>query len=383
MKLLEYQAKAVFDAYGIPTMKGIVLDNQEDVAAKIAAAGLNYPVVLKAQVQIGGRGKAGGIQFAEDGKQAQEIVDRLLFSDLKGFRVKELLCVEKCSLTTEWYLSILLDRGAKCPLIMFSPQGGMDIEEVAQNSPQSILKLPVDPLLGITADTVRYLCSKSGIGLAFEKKLGDVLTKLYTAFLEYSCLLLEINPLCVAEEGGLIALDGKVDIDDSALFRLPDVTAWRGAQQEDPLIKEARTFDFLYIPVGEEGDAAVMSNGSGMLMSCIDLMAKAGIATTAALDLGGGATAVRIREAVRIVLSNPRVKTLFICIFGGITRCDEVAEGVRMALSESRDEKQVVIRMEGTNKQKGLEIVEATRGALHVGGIVEGVRVLAEGRVQR
>lgn len=376
MKLLEYKAKELFDKYGIPTMKGTVIDNAGSAASNIEAAGLAYPVVLKAQVQVGGRGKAGGIKFAENGQEAEAIAQKLLFSDLKGFRVDKLLAVEKAQLKTEWYLSIMLDRLSKCPLIIFSAAGGVDIEETAKTAPEKIIKAEINPMLGVKDYTVRYLLSKSGISMDYLPGMKSILEKLYKMFMEYSCMLAEINPLGLNDKNEIIALDGKVDIDDSALFRLPDIAAFRDSLQEEALVLEARSFDFLYIPVEDDGDIAVTSNGSGMLMSCIDLISKRGRKVGAALDLGGGATAERIKEAIRILLSNPKINTLFICIFGGITRCDEVAKGVKLALEAHPAEKKVYIRMEGTNKQTGLDIVSQIKGVTAVESIPKGVELL-------
>jgi succinyl-CoA synthetase beta subunit len=380
MKLLEYKAKELFDRYGLPTMKGTVIDTKDGVAEKIAGAGLTYPVVLKAQVQIGGRGKAGGIQFAENGKEAQDKADKLLFTQLKGFDVNKLLVVEKAGLKTEWYLSIMLDRLSKCPLIIFSAMGGMDIEETARTNPEKIVKAEINPVLGVQDYTVRYVIQKSGIGMEHFDRLKDILSKLCRLFMEYSCMLAEINPLGLNDAGEIIALDGKVDIDDSALYRLPDILEFRNSLQEDPLVVEARKFNFLYIPIEEGGNIAVVSNGSGMLMSCIDLISKKGMKVGAALDLGGGATAERIKEAIRIILSNKDIDTLFISIFGGITRCDEVAAGVKLAMEAQDGKKKVYMRIEGTNKEKGLTIIKTVKGVTAVDGIPEGVEALYKGR---
>ena len=379
MKLLEYQAKELFDRYGIVTPKGIVLSGKEGAAEAAEAAGLSYPLVVKAQVQVGGRGKAGGVRFAYTPQELRDIVDTLLFSRLKGMPVNQLLAVEKADVKREWYLSILLDREAYAPSIIFSPEGGIEIEETARVHPEAIIRISVNPLTGITDYAVRYLISKSKIDSRYEPELKKLLVSLYQLFVEKDCLLAEINPVAVASDGSLSAIDGKVDIDDSALYRQTDIAAYRGSLQEPELVQTARSFRFLYIPVAGEGRVAVMSNGSGMLMSMIDLLSKENVAVSCALDLGGGATRDRILEAVRIVLSTPGVDMLFICIFGGITRCDEVAEGVRLALEADTKfgAKTIVIRMEGTNKDAGLEIVKRTRGAVSVGGIVEGVKTIA------
>lgn len=379
MKLLEYKAKDLFELYDIPTMNGVVVDSLDNLDKQISDGALKYPVVAKAQVQVDGRGKAGGIRFANDAEELKAICKDLLFSELKGLPVNQLLIVEKASPKKEWYLSIMLDRHSKMPLIIFSARGGVDIEEVAKTEPEAIVKVAVNPFLGIQDYTVSYIVDKSSIGKEYAGQLKGLLDKLYVMFTEYSCLLAEINPLALDESGRIIALDGKVDIDDSALYRLPDIAAFRDSLAEDALVKEARSFRFLYIPIEEGGNIAVMSNGSGMLMSCIDLLSKSGMTVGAALDLGGGATADRIKEAVRIVLSNPDIDTLFISVFGGITRCDEVAGGIRMALTGEHRNKTVVVRMEGTNKQQGLDIIKSIGGGImSVDGIPQGVAALKE-----
>lgn len=384
MKLLEYKAKELFDKYGVPTMNGCVIDSSENMEEEIAKAGLSYPVVVKAQVQIGGRGKAGGIRFADTPEEAKKHCEDLLFTELRGYKVNQLLIVEKSENNkTELYLSIMLDRLTKCPMIIFSANGGMEIEQTAKEDPDKIIKLTIDPFVGVKDYMAAYLLSKSGMDMSYKKQLTDMLTKLYAAFMDYSCMLLEINPLVINAEDKLVALDGKVDIDDSALFRLPDIKEFADKLQPDnPLIKEAAAYNFLYIPIEEGGTVAVTSNGSGMLMSCIDLISKEGMKVGAALDLGGGATADRIKEAIRILFSTPGIKAVLINIFGGITRCDEVAGGVKLALEGQHQDKIVVVRMEGTNKEKGLEIIGSIKGVdiVSVPGLRECVKALADRR---
>lgn len=355
---MEYQAKALFDMQGIPTMRGCVITEAADAEKAVDDAQLTYPVVVKAQVQIGGRGKAGGILFAESAKQACEHCRRLLGKELRGHVVRRLLLVEKCEHEAEWYLSILLDRLTKQPMILFSPLGGVDIEQTAKEDPDKVKRITIDPLIGVQDYMARYLLSSSSLPMEYFKSLNELLKKLYQCFMENDCMLVEINPLAVCESGQLIALDGKVDVDDSALFRLPHVSAWRDEMPEPELVREARSYNFLYIPVDAQGTIAVCSNGSGMLMSCIDMISKEGMRTVAALDLGGGATKERIAEAMRILFSTKGVKAVLINIFGGITRCDEVAGGIKLAAENHvLDGKLVVVRMEGTNKSAGIDII--------------------------
>ncbi len=383
MKLLEYQAKALFDEASVATMPGCVIRDAAGAAQVLQEAGLSYPVVVKAQVQIGGRGKAGGIRFADNEEEVLKHAEDLLGSTLRGLPVRELLVVEKCEHETEWYLSIMLDRLSKRPLIMFSDLGGMEIEETAKTRPEHLRKITVDPMIGIQDYMARYLLSSLGLDVSYTKALHKMLQGLYRVFESHDAMLVEVNPLIVDKEGKLIALDGKVDVDDSALYRLPDVAAWRDAMPEPELVKEARSFNFLYIPVEEQGTIGVVSNGSGMLMSCIDMISREGMKVSAALDLGGGATAERISHAMRIMFSTPGIKAVLINIFGGITRCDEVAGGVKLAFENHirNDEQFVVIRMEGTNKDLGLEILKSIQGdVVLVPGLRESIRALTERR---
>jgi len=374
--LMEYKAKELFAQFGIPVMKGIVVDSVADLSGKIN--GLNFPVVCKAQVQVGGRGKAGGIQFAENEAQLIQVSRQIIGMDIKGHMVKKLLIVEKAEVLQEFYLSIMLDRLTKGPMVIFSTQGGMDIEQVAKNSPEQVLKVAVDPLIGVNDYVARYLISKSDLPDDLFPPIFDLLKKLYRLFCAYDCILAEINPLVLAQDQKIIALDGKVSIDDNALDRQPEMLAYRDAQPDDALILEARRFKFLYIPCEPEGNIAVMSNGSGMIMSCIDLISQQGMKVGAALDLGGGATRERIKEAIRIILSNPKIKALLINIFGGITRCDEVAAAVREATASLTADQYLVVRFEGTNKEIGLEILSSVQGdqVVSVDGLREGVIAL-------
>ena len=382
MKLMEYQAQTLFRKYGLPVQPGCVVSSPEEVGPALEREELAGPLVVKAQVQIGGRGKAGGIQFADSPEQAAEHARRLLGSTLRGLKVEKVYIVERAEYSREWYLSILLDRLSKQPMIIFSAMGGMEIEETAKTDPDKIKKLVIDPMIGVQDYMARYLLSSSGLPVEYTKQLDALLKGLYRCFMEYDCMLTEINPLAVTEDGRLIALDGKVDVDDSALFRLPDVTAWRDEMPEDPLVTEARAFNFLYIPVEAGGPVAVCSNGSGMLMSCIDMLTKNGMNVAAALDLGGGATSERIAEALRILFSTPGVRAVLINIFGGITRCDEVAGGVKLAMERgSLEGKITVVRMEGTNKDKAIAILDGMHSdVIRVEGLRESIAALLERR---
>ncbi|HBP38851.1 MAG TPA: ADP-forming succinate--CoA ligase subunit beta [Clostridiales bacterium] len=379
MDLMEYKVRELYEKCGVPTKKGYVIDSLDELPAH--AAELAYPLVVKAQVQTGGRGKAGGIKFAENRDELQAACRSILGMDIRGHLVRKLMIAEKAAISREWYLSIILDRLSKGPMIIFSPLGGMDIEETARTTPEKVLKVPVDPLLGIQDFQARYLLSKSGLDLQQTSALYDLLQKLYVLFRTYDCTLVEINPLALQDDGSLLALDGKVTVDDSALFRQPEILAFRDTLVEDERILEARRFNFLYIPCDPAGSIAVMSNGSGLIMSCIDLISKENLRVGAALDLGGGATADRIAQAIRIILTDLRIKALFINIFGGITRCDEVAGGVQQACASMDGNRLIIVRFEGTNKEKGMQILNSLAGQVAaVDGLQEGVRVLAARR---
>ncbi|MHB1345862.1 MAG: ADP-forming succinate--CoA ligase subunit beta [Candidatus Humimicrobiaceae bacterium] len=379
MKLLEYKGKELLKDYDIPVQNGVVVSSVDEISQKIKD--IKPPYVIKVQIMAGGRGKAGGIKFADNEDDAKKICSDLFGKDIRGCIVKKILIAEKAEVASEWYLSIILDRFYKTPMAIFSSSGGIDIEETAKTDSQKIIKLPINPLIGIKDYHTRYILSKTKTDSKYSAQFDHIIRNLYKLFNEYDCTLAEINPLSVTEDGRLMAIDCKTDIDDSSLFRHPDITQFREAMDEDPLVKEARGFNFLYIPVEKEGDIAVMSNGSGMLMSCIDLLFKQGMKTGAAFDLGGGATSERIAQAVRIIFKNKNINYLLVSIFGGITRCDEVAKGVKLAVESGLQGKTVILRLEGTNKPEALEIIKGIDGSVtSADNIAEGVKILSTRR---
>ncbi len=374
MKLLEYKAHEIYRAYDLRCMEGEVANSPEELVALDGK--VPYPMVLKSQVQTGGRGKAGGIQFAENSKELAEKAEFLFNLSIKGLQVEKVFAARRVEIVREMYLSITLDRKLKQAVMIFSPEGGVDINAIAEAHPDKVVKVYLPPNEALQDFTLQYIIDKSGLESEFHADFRDVCRKLYRIFIDYNCLLAEINPLVVNEDGQLLALDGKIDIDDNALFKFDDIRAFRDEITDNPLVLEARSFDFLYIPIQDAGSIAVISNGSGMIMSSIDLISKHGMDVTCALDLGGGATADRIKEALRIVASNSRVKTIFLNIFGGITRCDEIAKGIVGSI-ESMNDIWLVVRLEGTNKEKGLEILETVRDHVtHADGLNEGVAIL-------
>lgn len=375
MKLLEYQAQELFRKYGIPTVPGLVVRSLEELAAKASSAG--FPAVVKAQVPVGGRGKAGGIRFAENAEELAAACGAMLGMEIKGCRVDTLYITRKVEVAKELYLSVFLDRGEKLPVAIFSSEGGVDIEETARTRPERIAKVPLYPEQGVRGYASRYFIDSSGLSASLADGLLALLSRLAALFLEEDCLLAEINPLGIDREGNLTALDGKVTIDDNALFRHKDFEALRASSETNPYIREARNFDFLYIPVRDEGNVAIVSNGSGMIMASLDLITREGCSVRSALDLGGGATSGRVAEAVRIMLSDPEVSVVFVNIFGGITRCDEIANGLRTCLEKS-EAKPVVVRMEGTNRDKGVEALRGLEGRVTlVEDLLAGVKEIA------
>ncbi len=390
MDLMEYKAKELFAAGGLPVQEFAYIDEATlaagDDAVIRAAEGIGYPLVVKAQVMTGGRGKAGGIKFAENDAELVKCTKEIIGMDIKGHIAHSVMAVGKAVVVKEFYLSIMLDRMTKCPVMIFSPLGGVDIEQVAKETPEMIFKTAIHPFEGVMPFHAAYIADKirtvyPDFSADLQKELGALLRNLYALFLKNDCMLCEINPLALCEQDGalhILALDGKVSVDDSAVKRQPWLAEYVASMPKHALTKEAEGFNFLYIPCDESGDIAVMSNGSGMLMSCIDIISREGMTVRAVLDLGGGATAERIKEAVRIILSDAKTEILFINIFGGITRCDEVAGGIRKAYDEGNLTKPVIIRFEGTNKAKGLEIISGIPGVTYADSLLEGVAVLSE-----
>jgi len=376
MKLLEYKAHELFSTYQLPCMKGKITSSVEELKAMDSI--ISYPMVLKAQVQTGGRGKAGGIQFAENSEELWEKAEFLYNLTIKDLPVEKVFAAEKVELTTEMYLSITLDRKQKQAVLIYSPEGGVDINEIAEENPDKLIKVHIPPNEGLQDFIIQYVMDKSSVPQELRTDFIDICQKLYLIFTEYNCLLAEINPLVITDAGRMLALDGKIDIDDNALFKHEDIRIFRDEITDNPLVLEARSYDFLYIPIQDRGSIAVISNGSGMIMSSIDLISKQGMEVTCALDLGGGATSDRIQEALRIVASNPKIETIFLNIFGGITRCDEIAKGILQSL-DSMHNIWLVVRLEGTNKERGLEILKAAGDRVtQVEGLNDGVKILGQ-----
>lgn len=360
MRLLEWQGRAILAREGISVPEGEVVASPEE-AARVAER-LGRPVVLKAQVPVGGRGKAGGIRLAQTPTEAKEIAQALLGSTVKGIPVRKLLVVEAVKPEAEHYLGIIVDRSSRMPLFLYSPKGGVDIEEVAKESPELLKKVPVPPLEGPATFRLRRLFSLAPKNL--QPALIDVAKKLWSAFLRYEATLLEINPLAECD-GKLLALDAKVIIDDD---HSPG-PQFEGLAEEvvDPLEAEARRAGMSYVRL--DGDIGILGNGAGLVMATLDLVAQSGGRPANFLDIGGGARAERVKAGIDLILRDGRAKVLFVNVFGGITRCDEVARGVVEALKGKPIP--VVIRLVGTNEEEGRRIL-AEAGFVPVRTMEEG-----------
>jgi succinyl-CoA synthetase beta subunit len=323
--------------------------------AVAAADELGYPCVVKAQVLIGGRGKAGGIKLANDRKEAEEHARAILGMDIRGFTVHRLWVEQASDIAAEYYASIVFDRAAKRPLVMLSTQGGMDIEEVADRAPEAIARLHVDPLLGFQDFHARRLAFEAGVDADVIRPIGALLTKLYDAFVGEEATLVEVNPMIVTGDRRVVALDAKVTLDDSALFRHPENAELRDVSGEDPQEQMARERGLTYVKL--DGNVGVLGNGAGLVMSTLDVVALAGGRPANFLDAGGGSKAEAITSAVEVILSNPNVTAVLFNIFGGITRCDEVARGLIEAFRQIEPEVPFVVRLDGTNDVEGRRLL--------------------------
>jgi len=364
VKLHEYQSKRIFARYGVPIPRGDVASAPDD-AYKIAAR-LGRQVVVKAQVLVGGRGKAGGIKLAKNAAEAEAKASQILGMGIKGLKVRKVLIDEAAmDIIREIYLGITIDRVAHCPVMMASAEGGMEIEEVARAMPERIFKVSIDPFLGLRGYQARELAF--GIGLEKDLVLNfiDIATGLYNAFVDCDASLAEINPLLVTDQDGgrpsLLAVDGKMVIDDNAFFRHSDLAEMRDVDEEAPAETEARYYGLSYVKL--DGEIGCMVNGAGLAMATMDIIKLYGGMPANFLDIGGGAQADRVAAALRIILADPKVKAVLFNIFGGITRCDEVAKGVLEALEQVPTAVPMVARLVGTNEEEGRCILAGAKMA--------------------
>jgi succinyl-CoA synthetase beta subunit len=351
--LLEYQGKQLFSQHGVAVPEGKrVVTPQE---ARAAAEALGFPVVVKAQVQIGGRGKAGGIKIAKDADEAETHAGAILGMDIRGLTVHEVWVERASDIAAEYYAAVVFDRGAKQPLVMLSSMGGMDVEQIADEHPDAIARLHVDPLVGFLPFHGRRLAYESGIDADVIRPVGSMLAKLYDAFVKLDALLVEVNPLIVTSEREIVALDAKVSVDDNALGRQPAVAEMRNPSAEDPQEQMAKERGVTYVKL--DGDIGILGNGAGLVMSTLDVVAQAGGRPANFLDVGGGAKAEEIVQALEVLLSDEKVKAVLFNIFGGITRGDEVAKGILQALDEIDVKVPIVVRLDGTNDEEGRAIL--------------------------
>ena len=359
MDLLEYQGKQLFARHGVPVPEGRVAVTPQE--AREAAEELGFPVVVKAQVQIGGRGKAGGIKVAKDAAEAEAHAAAILGMDIRGLTVHEVWVEPASDIAAEYYAAVVFDRSAKEVLLMLSAAGGMDIEEVAEDQ---IARVHVNPLVGFKPEDGRRLASESGIDEDVAGQIVAMMGKLYDAFVALDAMLVEVNPLIVTGERDVIALDAKVSIDDNALFRQPEVAELRDPSAEDPQEQMAKERGITYVKL--DGEVGILGNGAGLVMSTLDVVAQEGGRPANFLDVGGGAKAEEIVQALEVLLSDKKVRAVLFNIFGGITRCDEVANGILQALDQIDVSVPIVVRLDGTNDEEGRRILaQADAPQLH------------------
>jgi succinyl-CoA synthetase beta subunit len=362
--LYEYQGKELFARFGIATSEGRLATSPEE--ARAAAEELGGTVVVKAQVLTGGRGKAGGIKLADAPDEAEARAREILGLDIRGHVVRKLWIESASEIAKEYYLSITFDRGTKQPLLMFTTQGGVDIEEVAEKSPEALARLHVDPLVGFQPYQARWLCFTAGIDdPAEQKQVVEMIEKVYRVFVECDAMLCEVNPLIVTPDGEVRALDSKFTVDDNALFRHPDIAEMRDLAAADPRERLAREKDVTYVKL--DGDVGILGNGAGLVMSTLDVIAQVGGRPANFCDLGGGGDAEGVVDALEVIATDEQVRSIFFNIFGGITRGDEVARGILEALDRMPIDDPIVVRLDGTNAEEGRQMLtDAAPANLHV-----------------
>jgi succinyl-CoA synthetase beta subunit len=355
LDLYEYQGKELFRRYGIPVSEGRLATSPAE--AREAAQELGCPVVVKAQVLTGGRGKAGGIKLAETPAEAEARAREILGLDIRGHTVHKVWVERASDIEREYYLSITFDRSEKKPLFMFTTQGGIDIEEVAASSPDDLVRLHVDPLEGYSSWQGRRLVYDAGVEDPGEQKqIVGIVGNLYRAFVGTEAMLCEVNPLIVTPQGDVRALDSKFTVDDNALFRLPDVAEMRDLAAADPLEALAREKGVTYVKL--DGEVGVLGNGAGLTMSTVDVVTFVGGRPANFCDLGGGGDAQGVVDALEVITRDPQVRSIFFNIFGGITRCDEVARGILQALEQMAIVDPIVVRLDGTNADEGRRLLQ-------------------------
>jgi succinyl-CoA synthetase beta subunit len=367
--LLEYQGKQLFARHGVPVPSGRPARTVEEAVA--AALQIGYPCVVKAQVQIGGRGKAGGIKVANNAEEAEQHARAILGMDIRGLTVYELWIEGASEIAAEYYASVIFDRSAKAPLVMLSTKGGMDIEAVAEEDPDAIARLHVDPLLGFQDFHGRRLAFEARVDDDVVRGVGAMLARLYEVFVSEEATLVEVNPMIITPDREVRALDAKVTLDGNALFRHPENAALRDRSAEDPQEQMAKERGLTYVKL--DGNIGILANGAGLSMSTLDVVAEAGGAPANFLDAGGGSKAEAITSAVEVILSDDKVKAVLFNIFGGITRCDEVAKGLIEAFAQIKPTVPFVVRLDGTNGDIGRAMLaEANLPNVHTESTMDG-----------
>ncbi len=354
MDLLEYQGKQVFAAHGVPVPNGRHATTVDEAVA--AANEIGYPCVVKAQVRIGGRGKAGGIKVAGDEAEARNHAGAILGMDIRGFTVGELWVEEASDIAAEHYASIILDRSEKKLLAIVTRMGGMDVEEVAESDPDALVRRHLEPSVGMTAEVGRELATEAGLDEDVRDGVAEMLVKLYEVATQEDATLIEINPLIVTADRQVRALDAKVTIDGNALFRHPELAELSDASAEDPQEAMAKEKGITYVKL--DGDIGILGNGAGLCMSTLDVVAQAGGDPANFLDAGGGSKAEAIVDALEVITSDEKVRAILFNIFGGITRCDEVAKGIIEASKQVDLTVPLVVRLDGTNSEEGLRLLD-------------------------
>ncbi len=355
MKIHEYQAKEIFAKAGIPVPPGEAASDA--VQVRTIAEKFGKPVMVKAQVHVGGRGKAGGIKFAETPEAAQVLAQKILGMNIKGLTVKKVLVTAAEDILSEAYVGIILDRATKTPVILVSSAGGIDIEEVAANTPHKIHKLSVDPVEGLKTYQARNLAYKLYKEISQVRETTNIIMKLYKLFWELDASLVEINPLITTNAGKIIALDAKINLDDNGLFRHPELEALRDMDAEEPSEVEARLGGLSFVKLS--GNIGCIVNGAGLAMATMDLVKRYGGDPANFLDIGGSSNPQKVVTAIKIILEDPKIRAILINIFGGITRCDDVANGIVTAINELKPSVPIVVRLTGTNEEKAHKILRA------------------------
>jgi succinyl-CoA synthetase beta subunit len=373
MKIHEYQSKEILKGYGLPIPPGEIAFSPEE--AENITREIGKPVVIKAQVHVGGRGKAGGIQFAKNPSEAKDVAARILGMSIKGLQVNKILVAENVEIQKEVYLGIILDRKSKSPVIMVSPEGGIDIEEVARKTPEKIFKKPINPLQGLVPEEAEALSGQLFEEPVLKKNLVQILDTLYTAFWNSDASITEINPLALTPEGSLLAVDAKMVMDDNGLFRHPEIESMRDLEEEDPAELEAKGMGLSFIRL--TGNIGCVVNGAGLAMATMDIIKHYGGEPANFLDIGGSSNPEKVTTAMKILLSDKNVKSIYFNIFGGITRCDDVAKGIVQSLSQMDMNLPIVIRLTGTNEEEGRKILEKTE-LIPVPSMAEGAKKAIE-----